>query len=110
LAEQRILATLSASLVLFVLLLGVTQVSALSIVPSTPIAGQAFVIDSGATIAETINVYGAPGCVGAIILSGKVPAGGGLVVPGQSAGQYSTDTNFEIGCLNFTVMPQPITG
>jgi len=59
------------------ILLGVVgQVWALSVTPSSPIAGQEFYVDSGAVIAELISVYSGPGCSGTIIVSGTVPAGG----------------------------------
>lgn len=92
-------------LLLAVMLVGLRQVWALSVSPSSPIAGQPFTINSGAVIPEAINVYAGSGCSGTIIFAGTVPAGGTLSVPGQPAGQYSTNTNFETGCLNFTVVP-----
>jgi hypothetical protein len=98
---------LVATLLLFVLLVGVGQAWALSVTPSTPMAGQPFTVNSGAVISESITVYAGPGCSGTIIFAGTVPAGGSLSVPGQPVGEYSTNTNFEHGCLNFTVLPSP---
>ena len=97
-------------LLLSVLLVNLGQVWALSVTPSSPAADQPFTVNSGAIISETINVYSGPGCSGTLIFSGTVPAGGKLFVPGQSAGQYSTNTNFEAGCLNFTITPTITTG
>ena len=99
--------TLVTSLLLFALLVDAGQVWALSVTPSTPMAGQSFTVNSGANIPESITVYAGPGCSGTIIFAGTVLAGGGLSVPGQPVGQYSTNTNFEHGCLNFTILPSP---
>jgi len=103
--QGRVRVALVTVLLLSVLLVDVEQVWALSVTPSSPTADQPFTVYSGAVISETINVYSGWGCSGAIIVSGTIPAGGSLAVPGQPAGQYSTNTNFEVGCLNFTVIP-----
>ena len=96
-------------LILFVLLVNAERAWALSVTPTSPIAGEPFTIDSGSVISESINVYDGWGCSDGIIASGIVPAGGALTVQGQPAGQYSANTNFEVGCLNFTIMPPPLT-
>jgi hypothetical protein len=93
-----------------VLLVDVGQVWALSVTPSSPIAGQPFSVNSGSVIPESIYVYTGSGCSGTLFFAGSVPAGGRLVIPGQPAGQYSTDTNFETECLNFAVIPATIAG
>jgi len=98
---------LVTGLLLFALLVDAGQVWALSVTLSTPMAGQPFTVNSGANIPESITVYAGPGCSGTIIFAGTVLAGGGLSVPGQPVGQYSTNTNFEHGCLNFTILPSP---
>ena len=92
------------------LLVNAEKAWALSVIPTSPIADQPFTIDSGSVISESINVYDGWGCSGGIIASGIVPAGGVLTVQGQPAGQYSTNANFEVGCLNFTIIPPPLTG
>ena len=99
-----------AVLLLSMLLVGMGQAWALYITPSSPIAGEPFTVYSDSIIAETIYVYTGSGCSGTLIFAGTVTAGGSLVIPGQPAGQYSTNTNFEAECLNFAVIPATIAG
>jgi len=108
--QERVRVVLVTVLLLSLLFVDVGQVWALSVTPDSPTAGQPFTVNSDAVISETIYVYAGGGCSGALIVSGAVPAGGRLAVPGQPYGQYSTNANFEVGCFNFTVIPPPFDG
>jgi hypothetical protein len=106
--QRRVSIALVTVLLLSVVLIDAAEVWALSVTPTPPIAGQPFAVDNDAPISESITVYAGPGCSGPLILSETVPAGGILPVPGQPAGQYSTNTDFEPGCLNFAIIPVAI--
>ena len=110
LGQLRVGVALVTVLLLAVLMVDMGQVWALSVTPNTPIAGYPFTVNSGAVIPEAINVYAGSGCSGNLLFAGQVPAGGSLSIPGQPAGQYSTNTDFEPQCLNFTIIPASIAG
>ena len=98
-------------LVVVVVLVNVRSAWALTVTPSSPIAGQSFTITSSNSGSDIITVRTGSGCSN----QASIVGGGGVGPLGSlsltlSAGQYSASgITTPNGCVNFTVIPASIT-
>lgn len=109
---RRNLGVLFVLLVLALLLVNMKSAWALTVTPSSPIAGTSFTISGTTTTGGHLYVlvgYGCPGGGPAPVLVAAISSPTYMVtVPGHPAGQYSASADGDqSGCVNFNIDPAP---
>lgn len=108
---RRHLAALLLGLVVVLVSMNVGQVWALTITPSSPIAGQPFTISGTVTTAGFLAIRSLPGCSGDVVFIQDIsPPSYSVTVPGQPAGSYTVSASDDpSGCVDFTIQPAVTT-